>query len=115
MRSDQILEVAVENLEDRRVIRVRGEVDLSSVDALRGAIAAARREGVATLVDLSEVGFMDSTGLHLLLDTALGAKEDGWSVSFRPSRQVMRLLEVTGTVDVLGLVPADSSTDADPG
>jgi anti-sigma B factor antagonist len=115
MRSDQILEVAVEKLEDGRVIRARGEVDLSSVDALRGAIAAARRERVATLVDLAEVGFMDSTGLHLLLDTALDAKEDGWSVSFRPSRQVMRLLEVTGTVDVLRLASADSSTAGDPG
>jgi anti-sigma B factor antagonist len=115
MRSEQILEVVTENLEDRRVIRARGEVDLSSVHALRGAIAAARQEGVATLVDLSEVGFMDSTGLHLLLDTALDAKQDGWSVSFRPSRQVMRLLDVSGTVDLLQLVSADSSTDADPG
>ena len=115
MPSDPILEVSVENLDDGRVIRVRGEVDLSSIEVLRGPLAAARRERVATLVDLAEVGFMDSTGLHLLLDAALDAAHDNWSLSFRPSRQVMRLLEVTGTVDAVRLVPADSTTDADPG
>jgi anti-anti-sigma factor len=108
MFSEQILEVRVEDLEDRRVIRARGEVDLSSVDALRRPLAAAREERVTTLVDHAEVGFMDSSGLHLLLDAALDAKTDGWSLSFRPSRQVLRLLEVTGTADVLRLVPADS-------
>jgi anti-anti-sigma factor len=115
MPSDPILEVLVEKVDDRRVIRASGEVDLSSVEVLRGPLAAARRERVDTLVDLAGVGFMDSTGLHLLLDAALDAEKDGWSLSFRASRQVMRLLEVTGTVDVVRLVPADSSTDADPG
>jgi anti-sigma B factor antagonist len=115
MFSDPILEVAVENLEDRRVIRARGEVDLSSVDVLRGPLAAAREERVATLVDLAEVGFMDSSGLHLLLDAALDAEKNGWSLSFRPSRQVLRLLEVTGTADVLHLVPADPRADSGPG
>jgi anti-sigma B factor antagonist len=115
MSSDPILEVSVESLEGRRVIRARGEVDLSSVDALRGALVAARDERVATLVDLAEVGFMDSTGLHLLLDAALDAQTDGWSLSFRPSRQVLRLLDVTGTADVLRLVPADPHRDADQG
>jgi anti-sigma B factor antagonist len=115
MSSDQILEVSVENLESRRVIRARGEVDLSSVDALRRPLVAAREERLATLVDLAEVGFMDSTGLHLLLDAALDAETDGWSLSFRPSPHVLRLLEVTGTADVLRLVPADSPTDADQG
>jgi anti-sigma B factor antagonist len=115
MPSDQILEVSVEHVDGRRVIRARGEVDLSSVEVLRGPLAAARGERVSTLVDLAEVSFMDSTGLHLLLDAALDAEADGWSLSFRPSRQVKRLLEVTGTVDAVRLVPADSSTAADPG
>jgi anti-sigma B factor antagonist len=115
MSTDPILEVTVEDLEDRRLIRARGEVDLSSIDVLRRPLAAARQDRTATLVDLAEVGFMDSTGLHLLLDAALDAEKDGWSLSFRPSRQVLRLLEVTGTTDVLRLVPADSHTDTGTG
>jgi anti-sigma B factor antagonist len=114
MPSHPILEVSVENVEDGRVIKARGEVDLSSVDVLRRPLAAAREDGVATLVDLTEIGFMDSSGLHLVLDAALDADKDGWSLSFRPSPKVMRLLELTGTVDVVRLLPPDSSSDAGP-
>jgi anti-sigma B factor antagonist len=109
MSSAPILEVVVEPLEDGCVIRARGELDISSVDALRGPLAAAREKGAATLVDLTGVGFMDSSGLHLMLDAALAAKADGWSLSFRPSPQVLRLLEVTGTLGVVRL------TEAGPG
>lgn len=105
MSSAPILEVVVEPLEDGRVIRVRGEVDLGSVGELRGPLAAAREDGAATLVDLSGVGFMDSSGLHLILKTALDANAEGWSLSFRLSREVLRLLEVTGTLDVVRIVP----------
>jgi anti-sigma B factor antagonist len=95
--ADSLLEVDVEPLEDGCAIRARGEVDMSSVETLRRALAAAREDGAKTLVDLSGVGFMDSSGLHLILNAALDAETDGWSLAFLPSRQVLRLLEVTGT------------------
>jgi anti-anti-sigma factor len=106
MSSAPILEVVVEPLEDGCVIRARGELDISSVDTLRGPLAAAREKGAATLVDLTGVGFMDSSGLHLMLDAALDAKTEGWPLSFRPSPQVLRLLEVTGTLGVVRLTHA---------
>jgi anti-sigma B factor antagonist len=104
-----LLEVVVEPLDEGSVIRARGELDMSSVEALRGPLRAAREEGAATLVDLSEVGFMDSSGLHLILDASLDAKVDGWSLSFLASRQVLRVLEVT---DTLGIVPVVSGDDS---
>jgi anti-anti-sigma factor len=96
-----LLEVVVEPLEDGRLIRARGELDMSSVDALRGPLAAARDAGATTVVDMSGVEFIDSSGLHLILDAALDAETDGSALSFRPSRQVLRILEVTGTLEVL--------------
>lgn len=96
-----LLEVVVEPLEDGRLIRARGELDMSSVDALRGPLAAARDAGATTVVDMSGVEFIDSSGLHLILDAALDAETDGSALSFRPSRQVLRILEVTGTLGVL--------------
>ena len=111
MSSDPILEVVVQRLEDGCVIRVRGEVDLSSIVELRGPLAAAREQGAATLVDLSGVTFMDSSGLHLMLKTALDAEADDWSLSFRISREVRRLLEVTGTLDVVRIVPGGKGGD----
>lgn len=109
MSSGPLLEVVVEPLDEGCVIRARGELDMSSVEALRGAMLAAREEGATTLVDLSEVGFMDSSGLHLILDASLDAKADGWSLSFLPSRQVFRVLEVTDTLRVVPVVSSDDS------
>ena len=105
MNQSQLLEVAVESLDGRRVIRARGEIDMSSIEPLRGAVAAARAAKVDTVVDLSGVGFIDSTGLHLILDASLDAAANGWSVSFVPSRQVLRLLEATGTLETVPVSP----------
>ena len=115
MSLDPILEVVVEPLEDGCLIRARGELDLSSVEALRGPLSRARKAGAATLVDLSGVWFMDSSGLHLILDAALDAEANGWSLSFRTSPQVHRVLEVTGTLESVRLVPGDPLTDTSPG
>lgn len=112
MSSVPILEVIVEPLEGGCVIRARGEIDMSSVERLRRPLLAARAAGLATLVDLSGVGFMDSSGLHLMLGAALDAAQDGWSLSFRPSPQVMRVLEVSGTTGVVRLDSGDGPLDA---
>jgi anti-sigma B factor antagonist len=103
MSSAPILEVTVESRDGGCLIRARGEIDMSSVDALRHPLESARKAGAATVVDLIDVGFMDSSGLHLLLNAALDAEADGWSLSFRPSPQVHRVLEVTGTLGMLRL------------
>jgi anti-sigma B factor antagonist len=101
--ANSLLEVVVEPLGDGCAIRARGEVDMSSVDTLRLALEEARDNCAKTLVDLSGVGFMDSSGLHLMLNAALDAETNGWSLAFLPSRQVRRLLEVTGTQEVVRL------------
>jgi anti-sigma B factor antagonist len=50
------------------VLDVAGEVDLSTAPALRARIDELIRDGVRTLVvDLTEVGFMDSSGLSVLV------------------------------------------------
>jgi anti-anti-sigma factor len=52
-----------------RIVCVDGEIDLSTVSELRDAIGAAFDDDSETVVvDLSGVTFMDSTGLHALID-----------------------------------------------
>lgn len=105
-----LLEVSVEAVEDARLLRVRGEVDLCSVDALRPHLDMAERDGVTTLLDLSAVTFMDSSGLHLLVDAWKRACLEGWPLFIvRPSPQVLRLLQVTCMDEVLPLVLDDGS------
>jgi|Tabmets5t2r1_1033131.scaffolds.fasta_scaffold73661_2 anti-sigma B factor antagonist len=105
MSAVPLLELSIDSVEEARVIRARGEVDMSSVGELRRQIDAARGDGAATLLDLSEVTFMDSTGLHLLIEASRRAETDGWpSFVIRPSPPVRRLLEVSGTLGMLPVV-----------
>jgi anti-sigma B factor antagonist len=105
MHSPDLLRVTVEPFEDARLIRAVGELDMSSVPALRHELHAARDEGVTALLDMAEVTFIDSTGLHLLLDASRSADRDGWSFFIvRPSTAVQRLVDVSRTRDLLALV-----------
>lgn len=57
------------------------------------------------LLDLSEVKFIDSTGLHLLLEASHRSAVTDWSFFVvRPSEAVRRLIEISGTADLLTLV-----------
>lgn len=105
MPNPDVLRVTVEPLEDGRLIRAVGEVDLSTAPALRRELEAARVEADTVLLDLSDVTFIDSTGLHLLLDASHGSAVTDWSFFLvRPSEAVRRLIELSGTADLLTLV-----------
>jgi anti-sigma B factor antagonist len=105
MHSPDLLRVTVEPLENARLIRATGELDMSSTPALRHELDAARDEGVTTLLDMADVTFIDSTGLHLLLDASRSGDGTDWSFFIvRPSAAVQRLIDVSGTGNLLALV-----------
>jgi anti-sigma B factor antagonist len=53
---------------ERAVLTARGEIDLATVDGLKEAFEAAVRSGAEEAwLDLTDVGFMDSTGLSALV------------------------------------------------
>jgi anti-anti-sigma factor len=105
MASPDLLRVTVEALEDARLIRAAGEVDVCTVAKLRRELDAARDEGSTALLDLSDVTFMDSTGLHLLLQASRESAETDWAFFIlRPSDVVQRLIQVSRTADLLTLV-----------
>jgi anti-anti-sigma factor len=105
MASPVLLRVTVEPLQDARLIRAAGEVDVSTVARLRRELDAARDEAATAVLDLSEVTFMDSTGLHLLLEASQNSVDTEWGFFIlRPSDPVQRLIEVSGTADLLTLV-----------
>jgi anti-anti-sigma factor len=99
------LHVTVAPLEDARLVRAVGEIDLSTAAALRRELDTAREEGDTVLLDLSGVTFIDSTGLHLLLETSHSSAVSDWGFFVvRPSEAVRRLIEVSGTADLLTMV-----------
>ena len=68
------------------LVEVRGEIDLSNVDALEAELG--RRSDRAIVLDLSQVDFIDCTGVALLFRTAgrltLGAVSSAVERVLRP-------------------------------
>lgn len=99
-----LLRVTTEPVEGARLVRAAGEIDVSTVGALRREIDAARREDVTVLLDLSDVSFIDSRGLDLLLDASREAATSDWAFFVvRPSAAVSRVIEISRTRDLLTL------------
>jgi anti-sigma B factor antagonist len=105
MAISNLLQVTAEPLEDGIMVRATGEIDVATVDLLRRQLDTAREGSASVLLDLSGVTFIDSTGLQLLLDASLDSATGDWAFSIvRPSRVVQRLIEVSGTADLLMIV-----------
>lgn len=80
----------------RAVLAVNGEVDLAIADRLAAELAAALNSGAA-VIDLSGVGFIDSSGVRELLRANQSAAEAGAALVLRtPSAACRRVLEISG-------------------
>jgi anti-sigma B factor antagonist len=78
-------------------LAVRGEVDPASAPEFRARLQSAAGEDPGDLVlDLTELRFMDSSGLKVLIEIAGGLGEGRALVLRNPQRGVLRLLDVAG-------------------
>ena len=92
-----LLHVTTEPMEDAIVVRVTGEIDMSTVDVLRRELGNARAADATTLLDLSGVTFIDSSGLRILIEAHQTRLDSDASLTLRsPSAAVQRLLEISG-------------------
>ncbi|MFC9816734.1 STAS domain-containing protein [Streptomyces virginiae] len=61
-------------------------------------------------MDLTAMSFCDSSGLNALLGARLHAEEAGHRLRLAaPCQQVVRLLEMTGAIEVFTIDPAPSA------
>ena len=103
--SDDLPQFSVEVVhgEDEHVIAVHGEIDLVSGPDLKACIELVidATEG-DILVDLADVDYIDSTGLHILLEAHERMARTGWHLSVQnPSPQVLRLLDICGVCNLV--------------
>ena len=95
-----------EHDEDVAVLTVHGDVDLMTAPLLREAMrpVLARQRG-AVVVDLSEVPFMDSSGVHVLVDALqrLGSQNRRFAIACRENGPVHRLLALVGLLDAVAV------------
>ena len=88
-----------------QVVSVTGELDQGTAPELRAVLADAVGDaGRGVLVDLSDCGFIDSTGLSLLVEAKrrLAEQQRAFGVCCADA-DVRRLLELTGIDQAVGL------------
>jgi|GEM_PF-1684627 len=82
------------------LIYVSGELDHDSAGYLQGVIAQELNEQTrALLLDVSELGYMDSGGLSLMFETLATLKDRGWLGMIGAKGGVQKLIELTGLAD----------------
>ena len=87
-----------------RRLHVRGELDLASSQDLMQALREACEEGARSVVlDLHDVGYMDSSGIYALLSGRTICEEHGcgYVIERGLSSAAEKTLEVTGLLDKL--------------
>jgi len=95
---DLLIEPRGEAGSERAVLEVAGDIDLFTAPQLRHAVNELIDAGSRKLVvDLTKVGFLDSTGLGVLVGALKRLRDSGGDlVLAAPQRPVRRVLSVTG-------------------
>jgi anti-anti-sigma factor len=91
---------------DRHTIAVSGEIDIANAGEVEQELVRVEASDASAIVlDLSEVTFMDSTTVRLLLTADARSRHDGRRLALRrPSASVRRVLRLVGIEDRLPYV-----------
>jgi anti-anti-sigma factor len=89
-------------------VRAIGELDLGTVPVLEAQISELVEAGFRRVcLDLSELSFMDASGLHLVMRWDAEARRDGFAFELVPGpRAVQMVFEISGLVARLPFVGA---------
>jgi anti-sigma B factor antagonist len=79
-----------------RTVRLAGELDMSSAPQLVTTLAQTVDRASDLELDLSELTFMDSTGLHVIINVAKTLDGRATLVLSAPLPAVARVLEIAG-------------------
>jgi anti-sigma B factor antagonist len=95
----QLAGVELERRDGVAVAILSGEIDMSNATSVRQEIAAfVVSNDDAVVIDLSDVGFIDSAGLHALVELGgvLSERRQQLLLCAPPDSQVARAIEIVG-------------------
>ncbi len=94
-------------------LTVAGDIDAESAPALEQSLAEIEADPPSVVdVDLADVGFIDSSGLRVLIVSSRRIAEAGGSMRIvTASAAVCRLLELTGLTEMFGNPPPAEGAD----
>lgn len=95
----------VAHADGHAIVAVRGEIDMSTADQLRGVLRSAMELSPRVEVDLRDTTFMDSTGLAVLLAAQQRAGDRNTLVVRHPGPTVRKVLETSGVDAILDIQP----------
>jgi anti-anti-sigma factor len=87
-----------------RVVTARGELDLAAADHLWETVEPLLTPGAVVVLDGTDMTFLDSSGLRILLQAHKRAQADG--ADFRvvaPQQAVQRVLDLAGAAGYLNM------------
>lgn len=94
--------IEAERSDDAVTIEVVGDIDISTSPRLLTEIRALLAGGVGlAVVDMTGVGFCDSSGLSVLVQLTRSCAESGIELRIVPSKVVYRAIELTGLLSTL--------------
>ncbi|MFE9651822.1 STAS domain-containing protein [Micromonospora sp. NPDC006431] len=112
MSRDKLWQARAETHPDRAVVTLSGELDLTAVDQLRDLLTTTLQANPVLDVDLSQLTFLDSTILSVLVTAHHDATAAGGTLNLiNPTGHVRKVLTVTG---ILPLLEPDDTTEASP-
>lgn len=96
------------------IIRVEGELDLNSAERFRNELELALSAGARKLwLDLSEVTFIDSSGLGVLMGRYKRIQErDGELAVIGPSPSLLRILKMSGLLQIVQIYASQEQAEA---
>ena len=99
------LQVLVSSVESQYEIRLLGELDMSTAPRLRDELARLSSGGAGVVtVDLSDLAFIDSTGLSVLITALKRLRSQGGDLALRsPTPGTRKVLEITGMTEVFSI------------
>ena len=106
MTHDELsIDLKTEDGGETLVFKLRGSLDLATAPTVRAALAEATEKGGHHLiVDLTQLEFLDSTGLGVLIGAHRRAAERGGSFRLVISEgPISRLLNITGLIAVFAV------------
>jgi len=89
----------------RRIVAIRGELDLQSGQAARRVLKMAAPDERALVIDLTQCTFIDSSGLSTLIETSrIRGPERCPVIVCEPGGVVAQLISLTGVDQIFRIV-----------
>ena len=103
---DDMLQVSREDRGGLPVVRVAGEGDVSTSPALRAELEAIPETNARVIVDLSQVTFLDSTGIGVLIAAMKRFRDSEASGTLQlvvTKPHILKVLEITGLTPIFDI------------